>query len=169
MKETPQQYIQRILGNLEGKDPFRVYQETPKKLDKLTSRLNKKVMAHRAAPDKWSINEILAHLADAEIVLSWRLRQIVAQDGATIQAYDQDVWASTFDYAHRDAKASRATFRVLRESNVSMLTSLPKQKWNNHGMHQERGKETLSHLLRMIAGHDLNQLARQPHRKAAAA
>ncbi|HZQ22727.1 MAG TPA: DinB family protein [Terriglobales bacterium] len=159
MNETPQQYTQRILANTEGKDPLRVHQETPRKLAKAIARLEKKQMMRRLQPGKWSIAEVLAHLADAEIVLSWRLRQIAAENGATIQAFDQDVWATTFDYAHRDPKASLAVFRALREANVAMLKALPKDKWDHYGMHQERGKETLPHLLRMIAGHDLNHLA----------
>jgi len=48
--------------------------------------------------------------------------------------------------------------RVLRESNLAMLKALPKNLWGNYGMHQERGKETISHIVRMFAGHDLNHL-----------
>ena len=39
-----------------------------------------------------------------------------------------------------------------------MLKALPKSLWENYGMHQERGKETISHIVRMFAGHDLNHL-----------
>jgi uncharacterized damage-inducible protein DinB len=159
MKETPQQYIQRILGNIEGKDPIRVHQETPKKLQAAVKNLNKKQLTQRPEPGKWSIAEILAHLADAELVLSWRIRSVIGANGITIQAFDQDVWADVFAYSQRDPKASLNLFRTLRESNVAMLKSLPKEKWENFGMHEERGKETIAHIVRMIAGHDLNHLA----------
>jgi uncharacterized damage-inducible protein DinB len=158
MTETPQQYTQRILGNVEGKDPLRVHRETPQQLQKLIARLDKQRLTRRPAPGKWSIAEVLAHLADAELVLGWRLRQIITQDGVAIQAYDQDLWANTFQYSKSDPKTSLATFRTLRETNVAILKKLPKEKWDNYGMHSERGKETVSHLLRMIAGHDLNHL-----------
>jgi hypothetical protein len=39
-----------------------------------------------------------------------------------------------------------------------MLKSVPKKLWENHGMHSERGKETIAHIVRMFAGHDLNHL-----------
>src|SRR5215467_10849638 len=110
MTETLQQYTQRILGNVEGKDPLRVHRETPQRLQKLVARLDKKHLSRRPAPGKWSIQEVLAHLADAEIVLSWRLRQIVTQDGVSIQAYDQDLWANAFQYSKRDPKQSLAMF-----------------------------------------------------------
>jgi uncharacterized damage-inducible protein DinB len=158
MQETPQQYIQRILGFIDGKDPLQVQRDTPKKLQKLVKPLSKKQLMQRPEPDKWSIAEILAHLADAELVGGWRMRLILGNNGVSLQPFDQDVWAETFAYAKRDPAASLETFRVLRENNLAMLKALPKNLWENHGMHQERGKETLTHIVRMFAGHDLNHL-----------
>ena len=159
MQETPQQYIQRILGLVEGKDPLQVQSETAKKLAKLIKPLSRKQLSARPEPGKWSIAEILAHLADGEIVDAWRLRLVIGQNGAPIQAFDQNVWAETFDYPRRDPKVSLETFRVLRENNLRMLKALPKDLWENHGMHSERGKETVAHIVSMFAGHDLNHLA----------
>jgi hypothetical protein len=73
----------------------------------------------------WSISEILAHLADTEIVVAWRLRHILGNNGALIQACDQNVWAETFDYAHREAKESQEFFQALRARNLAMLKALP--------------------------------------------
>ncbi len=67
-------------------------------------------------------------------------------------------WATTFNYGRRDPKQSLETFRVLREHNLRLLKSLPKNLWENYGIHQERGKETIAHIVRMFAGHDLNHL-----------
>jgi len=159
MQETPQQYIQRILGNLDGKDPLEVQKETPRRLGKVVKQLSKPQLTRRPEPGKWSIAEILAHLADAELVGSWRMRLIIGSNGVAIQAFDQDVWADKFEYAKRDPKVSLETFRLLRENNVRMLKALPKDSWENYGMHQERGKETIAHIVRMFAGHDLNHVA----------
>jgi uncharacterized damage-inducible protein DinB len=158
MQETPQQYTQRILGLLNGKDPIAIQKETAKKLEKLIKPLNKKQLTARPAPDKWSIAEILAHLADTELVGSWRMRLIMGSNGAPVHAFDQDVWAKTFAYSGRDARKSLEVFRVLRENNLELLNSVPKSLWENYGMHQERGKETIAHIVRMFAGHDLNHL-----------
>jgi len=158
MKETGQQYTKRILSHIDGKDPLKVQKSTAKKLDKLTRRLSKKEIRRRPAPGKWSIAEILAHLADAEVVGSWRIRQILGADGTPIQAYDQNVWAETFRYEDRDPRESLKLFRVLRENNLLLLKSVPRKLWENHGMHAERGKETIAQIVRMFAGHDLNHL-----------
>src|SRR5579864_4048013 len=158
MQETPEQYKQRILGYMEGKEPLAIQMETVKKLQRFIKPLSKKQLTKRPAPDKWSIAEILAHLADTELVAGWRMRLIIGSNGAPVHAFDQDVWANTFDYSRRDPKGSLEVFRVLRENNLELLNSVPKNLWENYGVHQERGKETIAHIVRMFAGHDLNHL-----------
>ena len=158
MQETPQQYTQRMLSYSDGKDPLRLQATTAKKLATLIKGKNKKQLSQRPAPGKWSVAEILAHLADAEIVLSWRLRQTLSSNGVAIQPFDQDVWATTFDYAHQDARQSLEKYRVLRDGNLALLKRIPKPLWDNYGVHQERGNESVTHVVRMIAGHDLNHL-----------
>src|ERR1700681_3467501 len=142
MPETPQQYTERMLNHSQGKDPLRLQQAAPKKFAALTNALSKKRLAQRPGPGQWSIAEILAHLADAELVIGYRMRLILASNGTTIQAFDQDAWAKTFNYSRRDPKTSLETFRVLRENTLKLLSKVPRSSWENYGQHQERGKET---------------------------
>ena len=158
MQETAEQYIHRILGYVEGQDAIKVQRATAAKLKKLTGGLTSKQLKWRPQPGKWSIAEILAHLADAEIVASWRMRSVLGENGTTIQPFDQDAWASVFQYGKRDAKQSLEVFRVLRENNLAMLKEIPRESWDHYGMHLERGKETIAHLARMFAGHDTNHV-----------
>jgi DinB family protein len=158
MAETVQQYTQRLLSYGEGKDPLRLQQAAPKKLAVLIRGKTRKQLSRRPARDAWSISEIVAHLADAELATSWRLRQVLTNNAIAIQAYDQDLWARTFDYSRRDPRQSLNTFRALREANLALLKSVPRKLWDNYGIHQERGNESVSHVMRMVAGHDLNHL-----------
>jgi hypothetical protein len=158
MPETPEQYIGRILGYVEGQDAIKVQRTTAAKLKKSIQGLSSKQLKWRPEPAKWSIAEIIAHLADTEIVASWRMRCVIGENGITIQPYDQDAWASAFQYQDRDARRSLDIFRVLRENNLAMLKEIPRETWDNYGMHLERGKETIAHLTRMFAGHDSNHV-----------
>ena len=158
MQETVQDYTQRLLSYTGDKDPLRLQQAAPKKLASLIKGKTRKQLSRRPAPAKWSIAEIIAHLADAELVTSWRLRQVLCYNAIPIQAYDQDVWAKTFDYSRRDPRQSLLNFRTLREANVALLKSVPRKLWDNYGVHQERGNESISHVMRMVAGHDINHL-----------
>jgi len=158
MQETAEQYIQRILGHVEGQDALKVQRATVGKLRKLIHGLTAKQMKWRPEPAKWSIAEIVAHLADTEIAASWRMRSVIGENGVTTQPFDQDAWASVFQYQKRDVRRSLEVFRVLRENNLALLKEIPREAWDNYGMHLERGKETVTRLTRMFAGHDTNHV-----------
>ena len=158
MQETAQQYTKRILSHSEGTDPMQLLESAPGKLASLLAGRSKEQLARRAAPEKRSAGEIAAHLSDTEIALGWRIRQILATNSIRLQAFDQDAWASTFDYAHRDPATSIELFSVLRAANVALLKSVPEKLWENYGVHEERGNETVVHMIRLMAGHDLNHL-----------
>ena len=158
MKETPQQYTQRILHHVEGKDPLKVQASTPTKLAALVKNVPPSKLRKRPAPDKWSVTEILAHLGDAEIVTAWRIRSILGAPGTPIQAYDQDAWVAAGRYSERDPRQCLELFRAVREANLLVLKSLKPEQWTHHGMHSERGQETIERILHMMAGHDLNHL-----------
>ena len=158
MPETAEEYIHRIVGYVEGQDAMKVQRSTASKLKKSIQGLTPKQLKWRPEPTKWSIAEILAHLADAEIVASWRMRSVIGENGITIQPFDQNAWASAFEYQKRDAKRSLELFRLLRENNLAMLNEIPHDKWEYYGMHLERGKESIAHLSRMFAGHDVNHV-----------
>ena len=158
MKETVKQYISRIRGYVGSKDPLRVQAATPGRIRKLVRRLPSRRMKRRPAPGKWSIAEILAHLADTELVGGNRIRMILGAPGTPIQAFDQDDWAKAMRYREQDARTSLEAFCVLRERNLALLRSLTPRQWKQHGMHQERGKETVARITEMFAGHDLNHL-----------
>jgi hypothetical protein len=158
MQETAEQYISRILGYVEGQDAIKVQRTTASRLQKAIKGLTSSQLKWRPQPAKWSIAEIIAHLSDTEIVASWRMRSVIGENGVTIQPYDQEAWASAFKYQNRDARRSLELFRTLRENNLAMLKEIPKEAWDNYGMHLERGKETMAHLTRMFAGHDTNHV-----------
>jgi hypothetical protein len=158
MSETPQEYIQRIMGILGGQKPLKIQADTPKKLGLLIQRASSAKLRKKPAPGKWSAAEIIAHLADCEIVTGWRLRQILGAPGTPIQAFDQDAWAAAGHYEKRDARKSLEQFRMAREANLALLKSLTPEQWKHHGMHAERGVETIEQITCVMAGHDLNHL-----------
>src|SRR5579872_1975593 len=105
------------------------------------------------APGKWSIRQIVAHLADAELVGAHRFRQIVAEENPTIVAFDQNLWTKNLDYAKRKPKQSLETFRRIRAENYELLKDLPASAFARTGNHTERGRLTLGEMLEGYAGH----------------
>src|ERR1700735_982206 len=106
MKETPQEYTKRIVGNVVTRDPMKVLAATPKKLEQLIRRRTAARLRKRPSPEKWSASEIIAHLADCEIVMGWRIRQILGAPGTAMQAFDQDAWAVACHYGKKEAHES---------------------------------------------------------------
>jgi hypothetical protein len=156
--ETPQQYTQRIVGHTQGQEPLKIQAATPKKLQRLLGRATASKLRKRPSPDKWSIAEIVAHLADTEIAGAWRIRLILGAPGCAVTAFDQDSWVTALHYGERDPRKALEQFRVLRETNLALLKTLTPEQWKHHGLHSERGPETIEHIVRMFAGHDLNHL-----------
>ena len=156
MAETPQQYTQRILGFVQDRAPLEVLEETPLKLAELVAGRKDGELGRRPAPEKWSVAEILAHLADAEMVVGFRVRLMLGQNGVAIQAFDQDEWAKFSHYEKSKAYQSLERLRVQRHANLELFRSLSAAQWEQYGMHSERGKETVAHTVKMLAGHDLN-------------
>lgn len=158
MIETAQQYTQRMLGYMEGKQPLAVQAATAEKLAQLIKGVPLTRLRKPPAPGKWSVNDIVAHLADGEIVGGFRLRLILGAPGTPIVAYDQDAWVTSGHYDKRDPWKSVEQFRVLRDGNLELLQSLEPGQWTHYGVHSERGQESIEHTVRMFAAHDINHL-----------
>jgi hypothetical protein len=107
----------------------------------------------RIAPGKWSIRQITAHVADAELVYAHRFRQVIAEENPTLIPFDQDAWARNLDYSRRKPKQSLETFRRIRAENYELLKDLPESAFTRTGNHLENGTMNLHRLLESMAQH----------------
>jgi|SRR5215469_12643578 len=105
------------------------------------------------APGKWSIRQIIAHLADTELVFASRFRQIIAEDTPPLLAFKQDQWATNLDYARRKPKQSLETLRRLRAENYELLKELPGESFGRAGNHSTDGLLTVHQLLERLTNH----------------
>ncbi len=159
MAETFEAYRTRVLSYLGNQEPIGVQQATPSQLERRLRDIAPEQLMRRPAPEKWSIAEIAAHLADAELAMGWRLRNMLANPGVALTWWDQDVWAERLGYAHQAARHSAGVFRALRESNLRLLQSVPRARWVEfYGVHEVRGRQTVEEFVRLEAAHDLNHL-----------
>lgn len=166
MTETPQQYISRIIAQLHDQDPLAVLEASPGKLAALVAGKSESELRRKPALGKWSMAEIIVHLAETEIAVGYRIRMVISVNGTPIQAFDQDAWAVR--YPGMPVEPALELFRVLRSANLALLRSLSPEQWEQFGMHAERGKETLRHISRLAAGHDINHLLQVQALSAAA-
>jgi len=159
MAETVQEYTERILSFARGFEPLDVLAATPARIGALLAGRTTEDLQWSSAPGRWSIAQIVTHLADAEIVFAYRVRMILSATGTEIQAYDQNSWSSSQHSERSDAHASLALFRALRTSMLRLLRGLTGDERERYGMHAERGRESIAHLTKLYAGHDRNHLS----------
>lgn len=107
----------------------------------------------KPSPEKWSVRNIVCHLADGELVCGMRLRQVIAESDPVLQAFDQDAWAAHLDYSQRKISQALETFRRVRGDSYELLKGLPEEAFARKGKHTERGEVTLLDLLRHDAEH----------------
>lgn len=153
MADPASTYIS-LLGEL---DPIDVLRATPTRLKEYAETASPLVLDSGYAPGKWSPTEVLAHMADVEVVMGFRLRQLAAVPGVELQAFDQDTWASR--YKRLDPALAVEAFAALRAWNLALVSGFSLEDWLAEAYHPERGFESADLMVRMMAGHDINHLA----------
>jgi hypothetical protein len=105
------------------------------------------------APERWSVRQIVAHLADSEIVAAHRIRQVLAEDNPVMTWFDEKLWAVNLDYARRKPKQALETFRHLRAENLELLRGVPESAFERPGTHSAFGPKTLRQLVDAFGTH----------------
>jgi hypothetical protein len=148
-------YVRALLDLLGSRQPLDVLPELLPWLDHRLARIPETRLRRPEAPGKWSAVAVVQHLADSELILSVRARLILSEDRPPIQGFDQDLWADRFDYADASLELALAQLRALRAANLALWRRLGPSELAREGIHSERGPESLGHLLRLMAAHDL--------------
>lgn len=148
--ELPERYA-RALGD---DDPLESQRKAPKRVGKLLKGLSEKQLSRRPAPDRWSIKEVVAHLADGEFVNGARMRFVVAHDRPALAGYDQDRFVASLGAGHARTRDLLEAFAGARAINVAMLRRLPEEAFARVGLHSERGEESLAKMVALYAAHD---------------
>lgn len=151
-------YTAAVLDLLGSADPMRVLHDTPSALGRAVDGLDTKQLSQPEAAGKWSVAQVLQHLADSELVWGYRLRMVLAHDRPSITGYDQDLWATRLRYEDADPQQAIHDFTVLRHANLRLLSRVSSDDHRRVGIHVERGEESVAHMIRLYAGHDVLHL-----------
>jgi DinB superfamily len=143
-------------GFLDGRALDTILAATPGEVAKLILAIGTENENTPLAPGKWGAAQIVAHLADCELVFGFRLRQTLAEDAPVIQPFDQDKWART--YLGVPAKQALEVFTALRGWNLRLIAGALPDAGERKMTHPERGTMTFLNVVETMAGHDLNHL-----------
>ncbi|MBI5836522.1 MAG: DinB family protein [Candidatus Eisenbacteria bacterium] len=153
-------YIRKTLDFIGDSDPVALLRSNPARVARAVKGLTPTQLQKRPRPGKWSIQEILGHLADCEAAFAWRFRRALGEPGSPVYGFDQERWAAAFHYQRIPAKRSLANYVSGRAATLTAIEFAgPRARAKAGIMHSERGREPFDHLCRMAAGHDLNHLS----------
>lgn len=151
-------YIAAILAALGPRDPMDVLREMPSRLRETLAGLSPAQLAAPEAPGKWSMSQVVQHLADSDLVGAFRFRMVLAQDRPVLSGYDQDRWIERVHRNDADTEVALTEFVTLRRANVRLLEKTTPEERDRVGLHAERGEESLGSMIPLYAGHDIVHL-----------
>ncbi len=132
---------------------FELYSRAYDDLIAALEEIPKEIWQFKPAPNKWSVHEVLIHIADSEANSFCRARKIICEPGSTIFAYDENAWAAKLNYHNQSIEDSLELFRQLRMMTYNVIKNLPEETWQNFIFHPENGKMTLDDWLEVYADH----------------
>lgn len=148
--------LNSIYSTYSNEELLNIYGKAPGKIKESLTGLSYDELTRQVIPEKWTIAEIVCHLADAELVGSSRIRQTITQSDPDFAYYDEAIWARKLQYeknSHELIETHLDLFKILRTINSKLLERLQKKDWQSIGYHPKRGPVTLRNLLELYADH----------------
>lgn len=146
-------YQRMLLAALGDDDPAEVQSHGPADARALVATAGTDLRM-RPAPREWSVLLCLAHLTDAEIVMTGRYRWVLAHDQPELIGYDQDLWVDNLHTDGDDPEDLLGQYAALRAANIALWRASSEIDRARVGVHRERGPESFDLMFRMLAGHD---------------
>ena len=146
-----------------------IFEAAPERLRAVLANLTEEDLRSHPIPGKWSILEIVAHLADSEMIGAGRIRFAIAEPGAPVPNYEEAVWARELAYNDYNADRLQATialFAALRATSAALFRSTASHLWANAAMHSKYGALTVRRLLEIYAEHPERHIGQILERRA---
>jgi hypothetical protein len=104
-------------------------------------------------PGMWSIQQVVLHLMDSDLVGADRMKRVIAEPNPTLLAYDENLFVKNLHYSELDPQLACEIFRLNRQMFASLLRLLPDEAFQRTGNHTERGRESLAQLVQIYVEH----------------
>jgi uncharacterized damage-inducible protein DinB len=124
--------------------------------DKLVAALDRypaEMWSYRPAPGRWTIHEIIVHIADSEANSYIRARRFLAEPGSAVLGYDEEGWARALNYHDQNPADALELFRWLRYATFNLIQGQPDAVWANTVHHSESGLMTMDDWLVTYESH----------------
>jgi uncharacterized damage-inducible protein DinB len=134
-------------------EQLNTYEVTPARIADAIADLSEAQIYFTPGEDEWSIQEVIIHLADSEVFAYERLHKALAEDQPTVEAFDENAWASNLNYHSQDRNLALVLFTALRNSTSALLRTLPPEAWQRTCLHPERGTMSIYDIFSSFLNH----------------
>lgn len=153
-KSGADEYVKAMIGMVGDRNPIAMLGGAVARLREEIARIPQGKLTLPEAEGKWSITEVVRHLAETEMVYGYRIRMVLSHDTPEIQGFDQDKWASLVSYDGATIDDYLSMLEILREMNLKVYRCLREEQLHRFGVHSERGPESVGRQIKLCAAHD---------------
>jgi hypothetical protein len=148
-------YYGRYIALVPGDDVLRALEHQVRETTQLLEGLSESQAAHRYAPDKWSVKEVIGHLSDSERVFAYRALRIARGDQTPIEGFEQDDYVRAAGFDSLSLAQLVAELAVVRQATLRLFEGLHPDAWTRRGV-ANKNEVSVRALAYMIAGHELH-------------
>jgi uncharacterized damage-inducible protein DinB len=130
-----------------------VYLAAPAALRRAVADMTPEQLRARPVPGRWSTLEVVAHLCDSDQAYCHRIKRAIAEDRPLLIGYDETRFTASLAYHDRDPSAEIDLMEAMRRQTAGELRRLSEEAWDRAGVHNERGLETVRHMVELEAEH----------------
>ena len=142
--------------DLGSRDPIEALGDTPGRIRIIVERWGDEHFERSYDAGKWSVRQILVHLAQTELALTTRARFALSMPGYSAQSFSQDDWMPLDDSA--EARTALDAYLALRKFNLEMWRRLSPEQRARTFQHPEYGELSVDWIMAQMAGHDIHHL-----------
>ena len=134
-------------------DLLKQYEQGPDLLKTAISGVRVDQLDQTPVPGKWSIRQVVCHIADFEPVYADRMKRVLVEDNPTMFGGDPDVFAAGLHYEKRNLSGELDLISIVRRQMAVILRNTDIEDFQRTGVHSEAGPLTLETLLERITRH----------------
>ena len=142
-----------MLTPQQRKETIARMRRVPDALEKAVAGLNDAQLDTPYGEGKWTVRQVVHHLADGHMNAVIRCKTILTENHPTLKVVDQDSWAKLPDALRAPLGPSLAILRPLHQRWCDLLEALPPEAWQRTALHAQRGEMTFEDLFVLYANH----------------
>ena len=148
-------YYANYISKVPGSDVLSVLESQRLQMLQLFAGRSERDGSFRYAPGKWTVKEVLGHIADTERIFAYRALRIARGDQTPLPGFEQDDYVRSGAFGDRTLAGLAEEFGAVRTASVSLLRSFNEEAWSRRGMASQK-EVTVRALGFMIAGHQIH-------------